>query len=81
MSRNRCTKIFTQVYGISPRQYVSELKLKQAKELLVLTDVTVEEIARRLGFSSVHHFSRQFHRWTGKPPSHFRPKHTASPLV
>lgn len=81
MSRNRCTKIFTQVYGISPRQYVSELKLKQAKELLLQTDVTVEEIARRLGFSSVHHFSRQFHRWTGMPPSRFRPKHTASPLV
>ncbi|RIX52354.1 AraC family transcriptional regulator [Paenibacillus nanensis] len=76
LSRYQCSKIFSQVYGLSPRQYLSRLKLNRAKEMLVTTNMTVDAISESLGFSSVSHFSRQFRRWTNKAPSQFRPKHS-----
>ncbi|RUS43304.1 helix-turn-helix transcriptional regulator [Cohnella sp. AR92] len=79
ISRGRCTHIFTKVYGQSPRQYRSNLVLNQAKHLLVHSTYSMEELAERLGFQSASHFSRQFRRWTGMPPSAFRPKFVLSP--
>lgn len=79
MSRFQCTKVFTHVYGVSPRQFLSGLKLNEAKRLLVTTDQSVAAIAELLGFHSATHFSRQFRRWTGQSPNHFRPKHAIEP--
>ncbi|WP_183601447.1 helix-turn-helix domain-containing protein [Paenibacillus phyllosphaerae] len=78
MSRSQCTKLFTKVYGLSPRQYVSRQKLMLAKEMLVTSYLPVAEIAQRLGFQSASHFSRQFRRWTGQSPTAFKPKHRGS---
>jgi AraC-like DNA-binding protein len=75
LSRTQFTKIFTKVYGISPRQYVSRQKMNTAKMLLTNTDKSIGEIAGRLGFASLNHFSRQFRRWSGQPPSYYRPKY------
>ncbi len=73
ISRGRCTHVFNKVYGQSPRQYRSKLVLNQAKHLLVHSTYSMEELAEQLGFQSASHFSRQFRRWTGMPPSAFRP--------
>jgi AraC family transcriptional regulator len=75
MSRSQCTKLFSKVYGLSPRQYVSRQKLMLAKEMLVTSHLQISEIAEQLGFQSASHFSRQFRRWTGQSPSQFKPKH------
>jgi AraC family transcriptional regulator len=75
LSRSQCSKLFSKVYGLSPRQYVSQQKLKLAKELLVTTHLPMTAIADKLGFQSASHFSRQFCRWTGQSPSEFKPKH------
>ncbi|WP_282936127.1 AraC family transcriptional regulator [Paenibacillus sp. RC67] len=79
MSRFQCSKVFSHIYGVSPRQFLSELKLNEAKRLLVTTDQSVAAIAELLGFHSATHFSRQFRRWTGQSPNHFRPKHAVEP--
>lgn len=75
LSRSQCSKLFSKVYGLSPRQYVSQQKLKLAKELLVTTHLPMTDIAEKLGFHSASHFSRQFRRWTGQSPSEFKPRH------
>lgn len=75
LSRTQFTKIFTRVYGISPRQFVSRQKLNMAKTMIINSDEPIGVIASQLGFSNIHHFSRQFRRWVGKPPSHYRPKY------
>ncbi|MFC7681855.1 helix-turn-helix domain-containing protein [Paenibacillus sp. GCM10028914] len=74
LSRSQCSKLFSKVYGLSPRQYISRQKLNAAKELLVTTNLPVTDIAERLGFSSASHFSRQFRRWTGQSPTEYKPK-------
>ncbi|MBD2847545.1 helix-turn-helix domain-containing protein [Paenibacillus sp. IB182496] len=73
ISEDRMAKVFRSVYGISPRQYVSEHKLAKARELLISTTLPVGAIATRLGFGSPQHFSRQFRRWTGAAPGSLRP--------
>lgn len=78
LSRSQCCKLFSKVYGLSPRQYVSRQKLNLAKELLVTTNLPMTDIAEKLGFHSASHFSRQFRRWTGLSPSEFKPKHHAT---
>ncbi|MGC6588999.1 AraC family transcriptional regulator [Paenibacillus sp. Dod16] len=75
LSRSQCSKLFRQVYGISPRQYISRQKLTLAKELLVTTHLPMTAIADKLGFRSASHFSRQFRRWTGQSPTEYRPRH------
>jgi AraC family transcriptional regulator len=69
-------KTSPKIYSMSPRRYLSEYKLKKAKELLLHTNLSIEEIAEQLYFSSSFHFSKQFRRWTGVSPTHFRPKHS-----
>lgn len=75
LSRSQCSKLFSKVYGLSPKQYVSRQKLNLAKELLVTTNLPMADVAERLGFHSASHFSRQFRRWTGQSPSDFKPRH------
>jgi AraC-like DNA-binding protein/mannose-6-phosphate isomerase-like protein (cupin superfamily) len=71
-STSSCNRIFHRVYGISPRQYLSGLKLKKAKLLLMESELSVEEVSARLGYKDIAHFSRQFKRWTGESPGKFR---------
>ncbi|MGP3782803.1 helix-turn-helix domain-containing protein [Paenibacillus sp. 1A_MP2] len=63
---------FQKVYGISPRKYLSELKLHEAKQLIHQPDLNLTRVAAMLGYSSLAHFSRQFRRWTGMSPSEYR---------
>lgn len=71
-SASSCNRIFRSVYGMSPRQYLSALKLKKAKLLLMEPELSVEAISIRLGYKDIAHFSRQFKRWTGESPGKFR---------
>lgn len=52
--------------------YVTQLKIEHAKELLVHPDMTILQISRLLGFSSQHYFSRVFKNHTGLSPLQFR---------
>lgn len=47
-------------------------KWSKAKELLAISNLNVYTVSEQLGFRSVHHFSRQFRRWTGLTPSQYR---------
>lgn len=64
--------LFRQVYGMSARQYRSLVKLKRAKTLLLDNELSVQNIAERMGYSDTAHFSRQFKRWTGMSPIAYR---------
>ncbi|WP_136607339.1 AraC family transcriptional regulator [Paenibacillus dokdonensis] len=74
-SMSACTRMFQRVYGISPRGYLSQLKLKKAKLLLMQPELSVESVSRMLGYGDIAHFSRQFKRWTGEAPGKFRGKY------
>lgn len=66
------TQIFKKTYGISPREYLTKLKINEGKKLLLKPNITVEAISLALGYTNVSNFSRQFKRWTGFSPLNYR---------
>ncbi|UVI28896.1 helix-turn-helix domain-containing protein [Paenibacillus spongiae] len=72
INRNRCGLVFQKVYGMPPHHYLSLLKMKKAKELILRTNASLEDIGDQLGFSCASSFSRQFRRWTGYAPIQLR---------
>lgn len=72
ISSGYALEVFQKVYGLSPRRYLSQLKLQEAKQLLHQPDLALTRIADMLGYSSLSHFSRQFKRWTGMSPREYR---------
>lgn len=58
--------------GASLREIVDGSRLEVARVLLCKTDLTVQEIAARTGYSTPSGFARAFARWAGLPPRAYR---------
>lgn len=65
-------KIFKQHLGVSPINYINNLKISRAKELLLLDSYTVAEVAIMSGYLDISHFSREFKKATGVAPKNFK---------
>jgi AraC-like DNA-binding protein len=66
------SNLFSSVENITIEQYIILQKIEKAKELLKYNELTLSEIAYRLGYSSVQHLSNQFKKITGLTASQFR---------
>ena len=64
--------LYSSVEGVTIEQAFILQKIEKAKELLVYDELTLTEIAYRLGYSSVAHLSRQFKQVTGFTPTAFK---------
>ncbi len=65
-------RIFKNAYGITPLQYLLQVRLAQAKYLLMNTEKRITEIASLCGFDSQSYFSYAFHRQFEISPLAFR---------
>ena len=54
------------------RQLLDGVRFRESAQLLEQSDLTVEQIALRLGYSSPANFSRAFRRWSGHAPGAYR---------
>ena len=61
--------------GVTLKQYHIQVRLRRAQEHLLDPQLSVKEIAARLGFDSPFHFSADFKRHTGLPPKQWRTRH------
>ncbi len=66
------SNLFSTVEGVTIERYFINQKIEKTRELLVYDELTLTEIADRLGYSSVAHLSRQFKKVTGMTPSQFK---------
>lgn len=65
---------FQQVYNATPRSWINQQRVSQARLLLQNTDVPIAEIARQCGFDDPSYFIRLFKSVTGITPSALRTK-------
>ena len=72
ISRSTLGRLFRSGRGMSPREYWIRQKTEAAEYLLLHTDLSVKEIAFRLGYSSQFHFSSEFRRLKGLSPIAYR---------
>lgn len=62
---------FAAEFGKTPKQYLRERKMEQARALLA-RGLQVQQVAEQLGFYDAFHFSKHFRRHWGRPPSAFK---------
>lgn len=72
MSRSTFVRHFEQSFGRTPKDYLRDVRLRQAKRLLRVNGLTVDNIAGKVGFASRSHFSHVFHNQYGCSPQDYR---------
>ena len=73
-------KLFRAAYDTTPKQYLLELRIRKAKQLLVESPFSVSAVAEECGFSSVYHFCRAFRQRTGDTPTDYALRNKAFSL-
>ena len=72
LSRSHFARLFKQREGMSPREYLQDLRLKKALSLLYSKRLSVKEIAYSCGMADVNYFCRLFRKHTGMSPGEYR---------
>jgi transcriptional regulator GlxA family with amidase domain len=78
MSRRNFTRLFHESFGKSPAQFVTEARIAEAQQRLLVPRNSIESIAHSLGFQSADVFSVAFERQTGIRPRTYRALRKAS---
>ena len=66
---------FRQELGTTPSQYLIQLRLQYAKQLLLNQNYSIVQISEKCGYSSPYYFTNAFHKYAGMSPTEFRARH------
>jgi YesN/AraC family two-component response regulator len=69
---NYLSNIFSEIQASTITSYMNSLKMERAKELILFEELSLSEIADKLHYGNLSHFSAQFKKVTGFAPSHFK---------
>lgn len=72
LSATYASKQFKAYTGVSFVNYINELRIQRAKELLSTTEMTTNEISAYVGYHSPQSFNRCFSKLCGMTPGHYR---------
>lgn len=72
VSKSWLVRFFREATGQTVLQFMSELRINEAKRCLVETGLSIKEIGFRSGFGTTRNFNTSFHKATGKSPKEFR---------
>jgi AraC-type DNA-binding domain-containing proteins len=72
MSRSAIAKRFTELVGVPMFEYLTNLRMQRAIDLLQTSDLRPADIAEKIGYESVVAFTKAFKRHTGETPSKYR---------
>jgi len=72
MSQYHFARLFKESTGVPPHRFVVQRRIDRARTLLLDGQLSIDAIARAVGFRTRSHFSMVFHRHTGSPPTVYR---------
>ena len=81
LSPSHFSTVFSQETGQTFKDYLTEIRIRTAKELLRTTTLRSFEIADQIGYSDPHYFSYVFRKHTGLSPKEFRLQAQPSPVA
>ena len=64
-------RIFEKQYKMTPKQYIVNVRINKAKQLLVENSLKINAVAEHCGFSNQYHFCRVFKKKTGLTPTEY----------
>lgn len=79
VTRNRISYVFNKYSGMGPGDYLLNYRLNRGKEMLLVKDMTIQEIALQIGFNDPFYFSRAFKKKFGLAPKEYRDKFINNP--
>jgi len=79
LSRTYFSRVFKETTGMRLRDYLMEVRINKAKDLLDDINLEIKQIAYEVGFNYPDHFSRTFKRKTGVSPTDWRLKEIKNP--
>lgn len=71
-SAQHMNRVFRHALGVTPLRYLHALRMQRAVQLLAAGELTVEAVARSVGFDDAFYFSRRFREAYGVSPSQYR---------
>lgn len=71
LSEEYFRKLFKTAYGISPKQYVTNMRISKAKQLLQEGNLKINAISELCGFTNQYHFCRLFKKKNGLTPTEY----------
>jgi AraC family transcriptional regulator len=69
------SRSFKRSFGEPPQTYLMRRKLDYARQLMLVSDMSLSEVAQASGFSDQAHFSRKFRQQVGQSPAVWRREH------
>ena len=72
VSRRRFNDLFKALFNSTPNRYLTSVRIKKAKELLLNPEISIKRIAELSGFEDFYYFSKVFKKETGLSPMQFR---------
>ena len=75
MSRATFARHFEKCFDRTPMDYLRDVRLRRAAQLLQVSSIAVDGVAARVGYSSRSHFSKAFSEQYGASPAEFRKQH------
>ena len=72
LNRTTLQQVFRQMYGMTVYEYRTQVRMQEAKNLLLTGSLTVTEIAGRCGYTNASKFAAGFRRIAGMPPGEWR---------
>jgi AraC-like DNA-binding protein len=76
VSPSRVRHVFKDVTGVGFKEYVTNVRVAEAKRLLLATDLSVAEVARAVSYTNLHQFYRVFYRAFAMSPGEYRRYYT-----
>ncbi len=76
-SRSHLCRLMKKYYQISPHDFIKDLRLKTSYNLVLFSDLSIDEIAESVGFDSTSHFNIIFKKEFGVSPAMLRKRNTA----
>ena len=74
LSRSQLFRSFQSVLGVSPKEYLTDFRIKQSCYLLENSNLSITAIANSIGFDNGLYFSKAFHKKKGISPKEYRNK-------
>ena len=72
LSVSRLAHLFREQIGVPPQQYLEEIRLQRAAQLLRSTGLRISEVAEETGYTGAFYFSNRFRKKFGQSPSEYR---------
>ena len=75
LSESAFNRLFRRHQGVSPTQFIAQVRVREAAHLLTHSRLSLDDIAEKCGFPNRVYLTRVFTRIVGEPPARFRRRH------